>query len=146
MLLGPHATRADGPAPTFVVRTVDGKTIRLTDLKGRPVVIDFWAMWCAPCRASLPHLSQIQTRYRDRGLVVLGLSVDDEDPQTVKRFAERLGVNFRVGLADERVLDLYGPLRAIPTTYFINRRGEVVRRVVGYLDGETIETYVLELF
>ena len=146
VLLGAGAARADGIAPPFVLRTLDGKTLRSTELKGRPVILDFWAMWCAPCRASMPHLNTMQVRYRDRGLVVVGLSVDDEDGQLVKRFAERLGVTFRVGLADDRLLDQYGPLRAIPTTIFINRRGDVVRRVVGYIDGETLETYVLELF
>ena len=144
--LAADTARADGTAPAFVLKTVDGKTLRSSDLKGRPVILDFWAMWCAPCRASMPHLSSMQVRYRERGLVVVGLSVDDDDAQLVKRFAERMGVTFRVALADDRLLDQYGPLRAIPTTIFINRRGDVVRRVVGYIDGETLETYVLELF
>jgi peroxiredoxin len=94
----------------------------------------------------MPHLSHLQDRYSRQGLVVLGLSVDDADAQTVRRYADRLGVKFRLAMADERVLDLYGPIRSIPTTFFINRRGEVTRRVVGYVDSETLESYVLELF
>ncbi len=133
-------------APAFTVRTLDGKTFRLQDQRGRPVVLDFWATWCAPCRASMPHLDRIQESHARDGLVVLGLSVDEVGPAKVKRFAERLGVRFRIAMAEEKLLDRYGPIRQIPTTFFINRRGEVVRRTVGYLDAETLDAYVRELF
>ena len=133
-------------APSFAVRDLDGKAFRLLDYKGRPVVLDFWATWCVPCRATMPHLSALQERYRDQGLVVVGLSVDDAGPQAVRRFADRMGVKFRLAMASERVLDLYGPIRSIPTTIFIDRQGRLVRRVVGYVDGETMESYAIELF
>ena len=147
--LHPAAARAEGPgraAPSFAVRTLDGKMFKMSENRGRPVVLDFWAPWRAPCRASMPHLARIQERYSKDGLVVLGLSVDEEGPAFVKRFAERLQINFRLAMADEKLLDQYGPIRQIPTTFFINRRGEVVRRTVGYLDAETIDAYVKELF
>ena len=88
----------------------------------------------------------MQGRFAGQGLVVVGISVDDTEPQVVRHFVDRLGLKFRMAMADERVLDLYGPIRTIPTTFFINRRGEVVRRVVGYIDSETLESYVRELF
>ena len=72
--------------------------------------------------------------------------MDDEDAQAVRRFADRLGLTFRVALADDRVIDEFGPVRGLPTTIFIDRRGSIVRRVTGYLDQETIEGYVRELF
>jgi thiol-disulfide isomerase/thioredoxin len=128
------------------VKNLDGKLIRSTELKGRPMVLDFWATWCGPCRASMPHLDAVHERYRQRGLVVLGLSVDETSPTTVKRFTQKLGVRFPIAMADERTLDEYGPIRSIPTTFFISRDGRVVRRVVGYLDPETLDSYVLELF
>jgi peroxiredoxin len=138
---------ADHPAPPFVVRTLDGKTFRLQDQRGKPIVLDFWATWCAPCRASMGHLDRLQGRYTRDGLVVLGLSVDEDPPASVKRFAERMGVKeMRLAMADEKLMDQYGPIRMLPTTFFINRRGQVVRRTVGYLDAETLETYVRELF
>ena len=133
-------------APTFTVRALDGKTVKLSDYKGKAVVLDVWATWCGPCRATMPHLNEVQSRFSSQGLIVLGISVDDEEPQAVRRFADRLGVKFRLAMADERMLDLYGPIRSIPTTFFINRRGEVTRRVVGYIDRETLEAYVRELF
>lgn len=134
------------PAPAFSLRDLEGKTLRFAEFKGRPVVLDFWATWCQPCRAAMPQLNALHEKYGARGLVVLGLSVDDGGPIRVRRFAEHLGVKFRLAMADESVLDQYGPIRSIPTTFFIDRRGQIVRRVVGYIDGETMESYALELF
>jgi peroxiredoxin len=94
----------------------------------------------------MPHLDDMQKRYAKEGLVVLGLSVDDLEVGKVRKFADGLGVHFRMAMADEKLLDEYGPIRQVPTTFFINRRGEIVRRTVGYLDAETMESYVKELF
>jgi len=132
-------------APSFTVHTFDGRTLKFSELHGKPVILDFWATWCRPCRAGMPHLSSIQERYRDKGLVVIGLSVDDGEAAGVKHFAEQLGVKFRVGMADEQVLDDFGPIRSIPTTVFIDRKGAVVRRVVGYIDEETMDGYAKEI-
>lgn len=134
------------PAPPLSVRTFEGKMIRLSDLRGKPVVVDFWATWCRPCRASMPHLDDVQKRFTSEGLVVIGLSVDESTPNEVRRFAQDLGVSFRLGMANEKTLDQYGPIRFLPTTFFINRRGEIIRRVKGYIDPETLEGYVRELF
>src|SRR4029077_14905100 len=67
------AGHGDHPAPQFSVRTFDGRSFRMQDLRGKPVVVDFWATWCAPCRASMGHLDRLQERYTRKGLVVLGL-------------------------------------------------------------------------
>jgi thiol-disulfide isomerase/thioredoxin len=133
------------PAPLFSVKTLDGKPLRLADLKQRPVIVDFWATWCGPCRASMPHLSTMQSRYGKQGLAVIGLSVDENGPQGVRKFAQQLGVKFTLAMANDDVLDAYGPIRSIPTTFFIARNGDIVRRVVGYIDGETMEDYVREI-
>jgi thiol-disulfide isomerase/thioredoxin len=132
-------------APSFTVRGLDGRVIRSTDFRGRPMLLDFWATWCVPCRASMPHLDVIQSRYREQGLIVLGVSVDDEPAPAVRRYADRLGVRSRLAMASENVLGDYGPIRSIPTMFFIDRRGQIVRRVVGYLDQETLEGSTDEL-
>jgi thiol-disulfide isomerase/thioredoxin len=134
-----------GTARPFAVRTLDGRNLRLDELRGRPVILDFWATWCAPCRISMPHLSAMQGRYATRGLVILGLSVDDGPSEAVRRFAERLRLRFPVAMASEDMLDDYGPIRSIPTTIFIDRRGRIVRRVVGYVDEETLEGFIREI-
>jgi len=133
------------PAPPFSVKTFEGRVLRLSELKGRPVVLDFWATWCRPCRAAMPHLDEVQKRFSDRGLVVSGLCVDGDGTSDVQRFAHDRRVYFPHGMANEKVLDNYGPIRSLPTTYFISRDGAVVRRVKGYIDPETLDSYVLEL-
>jgi thiol-disulfide isomerase/thioredoxin len=143
-LAAPVASEAK-QAPAFTVKTLEGKPLKLADLRKRPVVLDFWATWCAPCRASMPHLSTMQTRYEKQGLAVIGMSVDETGAQSVKKYASGLGVKFTLAMANDEVLDAYGPIRSIPTTFFINRKGEIVRRVVGYIDGETMEDYVKEI-
>lgn len=135
----------ESQAPAFTLRSLDGRLVRLSDYKGKAVVLDFWATWCKPCKASMPHLNTMQDRFSSR-LVVVGVSIDDGGTSAVKRFTDDLGIKFKVAMADERVLDAYGPIRSIPTTFFINRKGEIARRVVGYIDPETMETYVKELF
>jgi thiol-disulfide isomerase/thioredoxin len=132
-------------APSFSVKTLEGKPLRSADLRNKPVIVDFWATWCGPCRASMPHLSAMQSRYEKKGLTVVGMSVDDGGPQGVRKFANQLGVKFTLAMANDEILDAYGPIRSIPTTFFINRKGAIVRRVVGYIDGETMEDYVKEI-
>src|SRR5262245_14887121 len=89
------------PAPAFAVKTLDGKPLRLADLKKKPVIVDFWATWCGPCRASMPHLSTMQSRYGKQGLTVIGMSVDENGTQGVKRFAQQLGVKFTLAMAND---------------------------------------------
>ncbi len=145
-LAAPARAQAERVAPAFSVRDLDGRTVKLQDLRGRPVVLDFWATWCAPCRVSMPELDALQERYADQGLAVIGLSLDDDDGPAVRRFVEKLGIRFRIALANEKMLAQYGPIRSAPTTVFINRRGVIVRRVVGYVDAETMESFIRELF
>jgi thiol-disulfide isomerase/thioredoxin len=139
------AHAAESPAPSFAIRSLEGRTIRLSDYRNRPLILDFWATWCGPCRASMPHLNEMHARYGRQGLAVIGASVDETGPQPVRRFADKLGVKFTIAMANDAVLDAYGPIRSIPTTFFINRRGEIVRRVVGYIDAETMDGYVREI-
>ena len=139
------ARAGDMQAPAFSVRTVEGRAVRMADLRNHPVIVDFWATWCGPCRASMPHLNDMQSRYGTQGLVVVGMSVDENGPAPVKRFARGIGMKFTIAMANDEVLDAYGPIRSIPTTFFINRKGNIVRRVVGYIDGETMDGYVKEI-
>jgi len=140
-----YAAPAAEVATPFSLRGLDGHAVRLNEYKGQPVVLDFWATWCSPCRASMSELDHMQERYQPQGLVVIGLSVDDGPSGQVRTFTNKLGVKFRVAMADEGVLDDYGPIRSIPTTFFINRKGEIVRRVSGYIDAETMDGFVKEI-
>jgi thiol-disulfide isomerase/thioredoxin len=127
------------------VHTLDGRTVRSSELRGRPLVLEFWATWSLPSRASMPVLSALQARHGGQGLIVLGLSLDDEPPQRVLEFARRQRLLFPVAMANEDMLDDYGPIRSLPTTILIDRRGRIVRRIVGRLDTETLEGFIREI-
>jgi thiol-disulfide isomerase/thioredoxin len=129
----------------FVVRTLDGRTLRSSELRGRPLVLEFWATWSPPSRASMPVLCALQARYGGRGLIVIGLSLDDESPQRVLDFARRQRLLFPVAMASETMLDDYGPIRSLPTAILIDRKGRIVRRIVGHLDAETLEGFIREI-
>jgi cytochrome c biogenesis protein CcmG/thiol:disulfide interchange protein DsbE len=127
------------------VRTLDGRTLRSSELRGRPLVLEFWATWSAPSRASMPVLSALQARHGGRGLIVIGLCLDDGPAQKVLEYARRQRLLFPVAMASETVLEDYGPIRSLPTAILIDRRGRIVRRIVGHLDAQTFEGFIREI-
>ena len=117
-------------APDFALQGLDGKPVALKDLRGKVVVLNFWATWCPPCRAEMATLNQVQQDHAARGLVVLGVN-QLEDPQTVQRFMQDQGLSFPIAL------DLFGSasqayrISALPTTYFIDRNGVIQDVIFG---------------
>src|SRR5690348_15801968 len=94
------------PAPQWELKDLDGKPVKLSDYKGKVVILDFWATWCWPCRMEIPGLIDLQKKYGDRGLVVIGVSLDD-GPDVVRSFMKRQGVNYSVVMANSKIADDY---------------------------------------
>jgi thiol-disulfide isomerase/thioredoxin len=126
----PGITRS-GPAPDFTLETLDGKNIRLADLRGKAVLLNFWATWCGPCKIETPWLVELQNQYGSQGLQVIGVAMDDSGKDEIAKFAKDMGVNYPVLLGKEAVGDAYGGVPALPESFFIGRDGKIVDKIIG---------------
>ena len=114
-----------GPAPDFTLTTLDGQDVRLSDLRGQVVVINFWASWCVPCRDEAPALQAVWERYRDRGVVLLGVAWTDTE-RNARAFIDEFSQNYPNGLdLGTRIGELYG-ITGVPETFIIDQQGQVV--------------------
>ena len=123
----------------FTVTDLDGKTISMADLKGKVVLVNFWATWCPPCRAEIPDLVRLQEKYRDK-LVILGISEDeDASPQEVKAFGAEQKMNYPIVMKTPELSKVFKGVSALPTTFVIDPEGRIRQRHVGMLRSETTE-------
>jgi cytochrome c biogenesis protein CcmG/thiol:disulfide interchange protein DsbE len=123
--------KESGAAPDFTLKTLEGEQMTLTSLKGKVVLLDFWATWCGPCRESIPHLVNLHKNYREKGLVILGMSADKGDGDVVRRFVKSMDIPYPIMITPEEVLRSYG-VTALPTTVFIDREGKIREKMIGF--------------
>ncbi|MGH2587650.1 MAG: TlpA family protein disulfide reductase [Dehalococcoidia bacterium] len=134
---GGEAPKIGRPAPDFTLLDLDGQPLSLSDLRGKTVVMNFWATWCPPCRKEFPELVRLYDRNADRGLVVLGMDLQ-ENPRIVRSFADEFGARFPI------VIDTKGDVAAryrligLPTTYFIDAEGVIRAQHIGLLNEELL--------
>jgi peroxiredoxin len=126
-------------APDFVLTDLQGRTVKLSDLRGKAVVLNFWATWCPPCKEEIPWLVDLQKRYGSQGLQIVGINMDDGDPKDVVKFAAENSINYPVLYGQDKVADLYGGIDYLPTTFYIDRNGVVLDRVFGQPERSEIE-------
>lgn len=129
-------------APDFTLTSLDGRKVRLSDFRGKAVLLNFWATWCPPCKVEMPWFADLQKQYGKDGLIVLGVAMDDTEPATIAKFANELGVNYQVLLGTDQVSDDYGDVQYLPTTFYIGRDGTIVDKMTGLLDRKDIEDAV----
>ena len=121
-----------GEAPDFTLPTLAGDSLRLSDLRGQIVLLNFWATWCAPCIQEIPDLIALHDELSPHGFTVVGVSLDEEGSDFVKIFTERFGITYPLPLDEEgTVSEAYGGVWALPTTYVIDPEGQIMQRVVG---------------
>jgi peroxiredoxin len=134
------------PAPAFALRDLAGHRVSLADYRGKAVLINFWATWCAPCRVEMPWFIALQQKYASQGFTILGLDSDHpEDLPTVPGFARKMGLNYPVLYSNQQTQKNYGCCDYLPMSYYINRSGAVRIATVGLGDRNTIEAYVRHL-
>ena len=126
-------------APEFALKDADGKTVRLSDYRGKVVLLDFWATWCGPCKIEIPWFKEFQRKYKDKGFEVIGVSMDDDGWEAVKPFAADMGINYRIVIGNDSTADAYGGVSALPTTFVIDRKGKIAAVHVGVVSKGDIQ-------
>jgi len=132
-----------GAAPAWQLKDLAGKTVTSEQLKGKVVVVDFWATWCGPCRVEIPGYIEMQKKYGKDGLMIVGVSLDQAGPEVVKAFADKFKINYTIVMGDDAVAQSFGGVEAIPTTFLIDRTGQIRDRKMGAEESETYEQKVL---
>jgi thiol-disulfide isomerase/thioredoxin len=120
-------------APAFTLVDLNGRKVSLADYKGHPVFVNFWATWCEPCKLEMPWLEDFSEKYKDQGLVVLGISTDDGGKDLVARTAKKLGVTYPILLKDDKVEDAYD-IEYQPESFYVDKKGTVVLATAGIAD------------
>ncbi|MFH1675128.1 MAG: TlpA disulfide reductase family protein [Pseudomonadota bacterium] len=132
-------------APLFSVRDISGNTISLDGLRGKVVLINFFATWCGPCRAEIPDFVRLYKKYNPQGLEIIGLSLDQGNPGILNKFLEKYHVQYPIALATKDIIYKYGGISAIPTTVVIDQNGMIDQTIVGLRSGKMFETMVVRL-
>jgi len=126
--------RKGAKMPDFSLKTIDGDVVKISDLRGKAVIIDLWATWCAPCRREIPGFINIVKKYPADDVAIIGISMDNRiSPSQLKGFAQQMGMNYPVAMLMENqsILSIFADVRSIPTTYIVDTEGNIVDRVVG---------------
>jgi cytochrome c biogenesis protein CcmG/thiol:disulfide interchange protein DsbE len=118
-------------APDFQLQALDGKNMKLTDFRGKAVLLNFWATWCGPCKIEMPWFVELQKQYGPQGLQIVGVAMDDSSTEDITKFVKEMGVNYPILLGKESVGQSYGGVGVLPTTFFIDRDGKFVAREFG---------------
>lgn len=132
-------------APSFTLKDSTGKTVQLSDYKGKVVLLNFWATWCGPCKIEIPWFIDFEQRYKDRGFAVLGISMDEDGWEAVKPYLETKKVNYRVVIGTDEVADLYGGVSSLPTSFVIDRQGKIASAHVGLVSKSVYQDDIEQL-
>jgi peroxiredoxin len=132
-------------APEFTLKDATGEVVKLSDYRGKVVLLNFWATWCGPCEIEIPWFIEFQREYKDRDFAVLGVSLDEDGWKSVRPFVLREKVNYRVMITSEMVDQLYGGVDSLPTTFVIDREGRVASSHIGLASKNTYRQEILTL-
>jgi thiol-disulfide isomerase/thioredoxin len=132
-------------APAFALKDLRGRSVRSDDLKGKVLVINFWATWCVPCLAEMPYLVKLQKEYGPRGLQIVGITFPPTDRAKARRMVKRLKVNYTILFGSDKTASDYDAGEVLPTTVIVDREGRIRARILGILEPEEFDEKVKPL-
>jgi cytochrome c biogenesis protein CcmG/thiol:disulfide interchange protein DsbE len=132
-------------APEFSLKDVHGRTVKLSDYKGKVILLNFWATWCGPCKIEIPWFIDFEQKFKDRGFAVLGVSMDEDGWDAVKPYIEKHKVNYRVVVGSDEVADLYGGVSSLPTSFVLDRQGKIADVHVGLVSKSVYQNEIEQL-
>ncbi|KKN31022.1 hypothetical protein LCGC14_0828070 [marine sediment metagenome] len=132
-------------APDFTVKDLRGREISISNYSGKVVFLNFWATWCGPCKAEIPDFIEAYKQNKDKGMEIIGISVDRISPKSVLKFAEKYKINYPVIMGTDKIQKDYEPGPYIPTTIIIDQEGKIRHRHIGYMSKEALKDYFLKL-
>ncbi|MGH9677360.1 MAG: TlpA disulfide reductase family protein [Candidatus Acidiferrum sp.] len=127
------------PAPDFTLQTLDGKSVKLSDFRGKAVLLNFWATWCAPCKVEMPWLVELYQKYQAQGFEIVGVAQDDSGKDAISRFVKEQKVPYTILQGTDPVADAYGGMQFLPASFYIDRNGKIVKTVFGIIGENEIE-------
>lgn len=132
-------------APDFELKSLDGRTVKVSDFRGKVLVLNFWATYCAPCRVETPWLIDFYRQYKTLGLEIVGVSMDDGGPEQVKDFVKEMNIDYTILVGNHTVGDAYGGTRFLPQSFLIDREGRIVKRIFGIRSKSDFEGNIKQL-
>ena len=131
--------------PQFSFSSLEGKTVAMKDLANKVVIVDFWATWCGPCREEIPHLNELYSELKGKGLEIVGISMDTDGTDGVKDFAREFRIQYPIVMGDEKVAESFGGIIGLPTTFIIDRNGKIAKKYIGLPPADDLKKRVKDL-
>jgi thiol-disulfide isomerase/thioredoxin len=131
--------------PQFSFTSLEGKTVAMKDLGNKVLIVDFWATWCGPCREEIPHLNELYSELKSKGLEIVGISMDTDGTDGVKDFVREFRIQYPIVMGDEKVAESFGGIIGLPTTFIIDRDGKIAKKYIGLPPADDMTKRVKDL-